>query len=457
MNLEKLLKDSEVIINYNNSAYRLEEVKKTPTILFHMDLKGEVSFINQDEESKRIIAGYASIAVVDLEEQIIPVEVLKAGIQTLLDDPHYANLMLVHKNIQIGKIIEAYGDITTHVDEEGLFIVCEIRKDIKVAEEIWSSILEGELNGFSIGCEVLLSHDECDAEKCITVLDQINIFEISICTSPINKGSGFIVISKAKYNEELSVDECPCLNKDGNMTKKTKAKTPKVEKTLEKPTEPAKETTEEKSDEVVQEEKSTEEKATVEEIDVSFKDRLDNLERAVNSLVETLQQSQTEEKQDEEDDDIENDEDDDYEEGEEKSKPKESEEKESEEKAAPWGSMDPDNQSSPANPTIIDPHSYPVIKSSIEELSKKVDTILEKLSKDAEVEELNLAMKARDDKISELEKRVEIVNKSISDETEEKVIVEQKTKASEEEDEEIIDITPISDIVIKGGYITRPL
>ena len=158
-----------------------EKIEVTP-----FNLRGSIDIINKSSDGKRVIAGYANVAVVDLDDQFIPVETLKKGIETLLEDPHYSNLMLVHQNIQIGKIIPAFGELTTHVDDKGLFIVAEIRKDIQTADEIWTAILNQELNGFSIGCEVMSSHKSCDDEKCITVLDEINIFEVSVCTTPAN-------------------------------------------------------------------------------------------------------------------------------------------------------------------------------------------------------------------------------------------------------------------------------
>jgi phage head maturation protease len=70
--------------------------------------------------------------------------------------------MLVHKNIQVGKILPGYNEVKTHVDEQGLFIVAEIRNDLEIANKLWECILNGDLNSFSIAGEVLLSHDECD-------------------------------------------------------------------------------------------------------------------------------------------------------------------------------------------------------------------------------------------------------------------------------------------------------
>ena len=149
--------------------YNTVGIKHIPFKLF-----GTAKIIKK-ADGDRIIAGYANLAVIDSQNQLISVEVLKAGMETLLADPAYANLMFTHKNIQIGKIINKYGNLETHVDDKGVYIIAEIRKDIETANQVWKQILKGELNGFSIGCEVLDEHKSCDVdgENCIDILDKI--------------------------------------------------------------------------------------------------------------------------------------------------------------------------------------------------------------------------------------------------------------------------------------------
>lgn len=200
-----------------------------------LNLIGKLELVNKTN-NRRIIAGYGNIAVVDSQSQFIPLETLKAGLNTLLGDLSYANLMLSHNNVQIGKILKNYGKLTTHVDDKGLFIIAELRNDIATADETWDKILKGEINGFSIGCEVLSEPREvCDANGCITYLDKINILEVSICSRPVNEMSGFTVISKS---DAMSNDVCKdCYILDDKMTEKKKVET-KEEQPIEEKEEP---------------------------------------------------------------------------------------------------------------------------------------------------------------------------------------------------------------------------
>jgi len=378
-----------------------------------LSLKGNLKILKTRKDSKRrIIAGYASIAVMDSDEQIIPIEVLSKGMQSLLADPHYANVMLVHKNIQIGRIIEKFGKNITGVDETGLFIVCEIRQDIKTADEIWESIIDKKLNGFSIGCEVLLSHQECDSDKCVTVLDEINIFEVSVCSQPINKGSGFIILSKSKYDAYKSKDVCDSSkNKEENLMTDEKSEETVIEE-IQDPEVKAEETVEE----------VTEEKA--EEIELSVEERIETLERSINSILGTLENMAKVEEEEVE------------------------EEKEEEE--------DMKKKSDP-EPVEVEPET----KSEPEPVEDKSDSIQETLgailkaitelqndkSKEEAIGELKVALKASNDAVASLEKRVEILTKSEEPPEE----VEQKTVKDTSKEKELEVDNPI---VCFNGVIT---
>ena len=163
----------------------------------NLTIKGNYEVIGKSKRD-RIIAGYASIAEIDIENQLITTQALEEGIKTLLDNEYFSNLNLSHNNIQIGIILKEYKNLKTHVDDKGLFIVAQIRCDLKVADEVWEKILNGELRAFSIAGEIIDYHDQCDvdSESCFEVIDKLNIFEISVCGEPVNVKSGFTVISK---------------------------------------------------------------------------------------------------------------------------------------------------------------------------------------------------------------------------------------------------------------------
>ncbi len=86
----------------------IEETNDTSIDSSPMNLKGNFDIITKAKSNRRIIAGYASVIEIDKENHIIPKEALEKGIESLLEDSEYSNLMIVHQNIQIGKIIPKY-------------------------------------------------------------------------------------------------------------------------------------------------------------------------------------------------------------------------------------------------------------------------------------------------------------------------------------------------------------
>ena len=354
-----------------------------------LSINGHMNVIQKaDTQKERIIAGYASVIEVDRENQLIPKSTLEQGIQTLLQNSDYANLMITHNNIQVGKVLDSWNDLNTHVDDNGLFIVASIRSDLEIANEIWNRILSKEITGFSIAAEVLLDHDECDAEKCVTVIDKMNVFEISICDSPINQKSGFIVISK-------SCDICD-KEKESTMAKKkvTKAEEPTPVEEKSEDEEECTTCTEEKSEEV---ETPTEEKS--EEPELDMKAIINSLTQEIEAIKGTLETLKAE-PMDEEEEDMEE------EDMEEKSEEPVQIEEPVEEKAE-----EPIEEK--AEETIVEPspETY-ATKADFDALKASIDNLIKSFDKSVAEEDLKIAIKSKDDEICALSKRIEVLEKS---------------------------------------------
>jgi len=364
-----------------------------------IQLGGGFDIINKANDGERIIAGYASVIELDQENHLIPKETLEAGIKPLLEDSDYSNLMLLHQNIQVGKILKGYKKLKTHVDDMGLFIVAEIRKGLKTADEVWKAILDGALQGFSIAAEIVGAHNECDKNECWKVIDSINMFEISVCDNPVNSKSGFVVVSKG---------ESPCDNvftdvitKGNEMSEEEKVK---EEVTKDKVT---------KSEET-QESKSEDETKVVKNDDETLKSIVMELSQQVSALTGIIQQMKAkpedEEVMDEEDD----------EEDEEKSLPKKEEKALPKEEEKPPVEEPPKEEEKPVEKS--GESSYPA-KKDFDDLKKSIDKIIENVSTSKEIIKLENVLKAKDGEISILNDRVKVLEKA---EIVPKTVVEEK-------------------------------
>ena len=102
-----------------------------------------------------VVAGYASVEVVDKQGDKITKEALKDAFTKFMEDPKYRNVQLAHSNIQVGDVIPSYTDSEgrlwkSEVDDVGMFVVIELRDDIEKAKEVAAEIRKGALRGFSI-------------------------------------------------------------------------------------------------------------------------------------------------------------------------------------------------------------------------------------------------------------------------------------------------------------------
>jgi len=147
-----------------------------------------------------VIAGYASVDMVDKQGDRIPVSALKKAFGGFMSNPSYRNVQLAHSGIQVGEVLPSYTDNEgrvwkSEVDDHGLFVVCRIREDIEKAREVQNQIRSGELRAFSIGGQALFrvnkSTPEHGAHREITDME---LHEITLCKKGINPESRYTLL-----------------------------------------------------------------------------------------------------------------------------------------------------------------------------------------------------------------------------------------------------------------------
>jgi len=145
-----------------------------------------------------IIAGYASVDIIDLAHEEIPLTTLKDMIDRFMV-AGYEVISYEHETpYPVGRVIKNYGEYKTQVDDIGLFIVAEIRGDTETGKRARAQIEGGEYASFSVHIEVLDSQEVCEKKQCYTRITKANLLEISVVKEPANQASHFKVIKKAK-------------------------------------------------------------------------------------------------------------------------------------------------------------------------------------------------------------------------------------------------------------------
>ena len=151
-----------------------------------------------------VIGGYASIEVVDKQNDLITLKALNEAVVKFMDDKKFRNVMSNHSNVQVGEVIESYRDTNgtvhkTHVDDVGFYVVIKLRDDIEKAKEISRGIRKGTLRSFSIGGQALSKQKRNNDEFGeYNEIDKLELHEVTICEKGINPEAKFDVLKEDK-------------------------------------------------------------------------------------------------------------------------------------------------------------------------------------------------------------------------------------------------------------------
>ena len=151
-----------------------------------------------------MIGGYASIEIVDKQNDLITLKALNEAVKKYMENPKFRNVMTNHSNVQVGEVVESYRDKTgriwkTEVDDVGFFVVIKLRDDIEKAKEINRGIRKGSLRSFSIGGQALQkvkkNHPELGE---FNEISKLELHEVTICEKGINPEARFDILKQDK-------------------------------------------------------------------------------------------------------------------------------------------------------------------------------------------------------------------------------------------------------------------
>ena len=178
-----------------------------------------------------IIAGYASIEMVDKQNDLITLKALEEAVEKFMSQNEYRNVMTNHSNVQVGEVVNKYRDskgqiYKTQVDDVGFFVVIKLRDDIEKAKEVSRDIRQGTLRSFSIGGQALEKRTVRDKEVGeYNEISKLELHEVTICEKGINPEAKFDILKQdknkvKKMNElEKALGELNELVKNMNLSK----------------------------------------------------------------------------------------------------------------------------------------------------------------------------------------------------------------------------------------------
>ena len=172
---------------------------------------GTISIVKADNDL--VIAGYASVEMVDKQGDLITRGALKNAFGDFMKADGFRNVQLAHSNIQVGSVIPSYTDSDgrvwkSGVDDAGMFVVIKLRDDIEKAREVAKEIRKGALRGFSIGGQAFKRMRKSDQQHGdYTEISKLELHEVTICEKGINPEATFRILK-----EDTSMNDDNVLN-----------------------------------------------------------------------------------------------------------------------------------------------------------------------------------------------------------------------------------------------------
>tara|TARA_R100001443_G_scaffold52532_2_gene64216 strand:- start:28 stop:1245 length:1218 start_codon:yes stop_codon:yes gene_type:complete len=167
----------------------------------------DFNIIKSDE---LMIGGYASIEIVDKQNDLITLKALNEAVQKFMSKPEYRNVMTNHSNVQVGEVVDSHRDKTgrlwkTEVDDVGFFVVIKLRDDIEKAKEVGRGIRKGSLRSFSIGGQALKKSKKNHTELGeYNEISKLELHEVTICEKGINPEARFDILKQDKGENKMS-------------------------------------------------------------------------------------------------------------------------------------------------------------------------------------------------------------------------------------------------------------
>ena len=179
------------------------------TPMFGNDPTDGGEFVILKENKDCVIAGYASVDVVDKQNDKITLNAIREAADGFMKNDRFRNVMITHSNVQVGEVLDSYTDskgkvLKTGVDDTGFFVVIKLRNDIEKAKEVARDVRRGKLRSFSIGGQAINKANKYDPDiGSYKEIDKLELHEITICEEGINPEAKFNIIKEDKKMSEI--------------------------------------------------------------------------------------------------------------------------------------------------------------------------------------------------------------------------------------------------------------
>ena len=154
-----------------------------------------------------VVGGPASVELIDREGHMITSNALKKAFGNYMKSFRTRNAMVLHSDVQVGWCLPAYiskgGQIfKSGVDDKGLFFVCEIRDDTRIAKRVMEQVNDGKLKSYSIAGSATKVENVQKGLVPYMRVDDMELAEVTVCEKGVNQSASFDLLKAEEDDEE---------------------------------------------------------------------------------------------------------------------------------------------------------------------------------------------------------------------------------------------------------------
>ena len=171
-----------------------------------------------DDFEPMVVGGPASVEMVDREGHLITTSALEKAFTQYMKNFRTRNAMVLHSDVQVGWALPAYisksGNIyKSGVDPEGLFFICELRDDTRIAKRVMEQIKEGKLKSYSIAGSATKTQNIQKGMESYMQVDDMELAEVTVCEKGVNQEASFDILKASSGRPTKSCIDGSCLMK----------------------------------------------------------------------------------------------------------------------------------------------------------------------------------------------------------------------------------------------------
>lgn len=151
--------------------------------------------LSKVDKENRLVSGWASLDNADSQGDVVLKEANQRAFSRFR-----GNIREMHQPIAVGRMVEfkedSYFDQETQKFYNGIYVTVYVSKG---AQDTWEKVLDGTLQGFSIGGSILDAETQWvkDADRVIRFVKDYELVELSLVDSPANQLANVFSITKA--------------------------------------------------------------------------------------------------------------------------------------------------------------------------------------------------------------------------------------------------------------------